>query len=58
MFGYCLKCNAVAMEGLCAVHGATQPMSHVTSADIHPLSNFEKEFINELKILLLHFTMH
>ena len=47
MLGWCEKCRAVAIEGLCSQHGTTKPLSHVNAVDVHPLSPFEKDFFNE-----------
>ncbi len=47
MLGWCEKCKAVAIDGLCPQHGITKPLSHVNSVDVHPLTPFEKSFYNE-----------
>lgn len=47
MLGWCYKCKAIAIEGLCPQHGKTRPLSHVNAIDVHPLSAFEKAFFNE-----------
>lgn len=47
MLGWCEKCKAVAIDGLCPKHGTTKPLSHVNAVDVHPLAPFEKVFFNE-----------
>lgn len=47
MYGWCDKCRAVVVDGLCSKHGATRPISHINAVDIHPLSTFEKVFFNQ-----------
>ena len=47
MYGWCEKCKAISIDGLCPQHGTTQPLSHVNAVDVHPLSPFEKTFFNE-----------
>lgn len=47
MFGWCPKCNTVALEGLCSKHGKTIPISAINSVDIRPLTELEKKLINE-----------
>lgn len=47
MYGWCEKCNAVALEGLCSVHGKTKPLSTINSIELRPLTEFEKCFLNE-----------
>ena len=47
MYGWCEKCNTVALEGLCSKHGKTKPISTINSIDMHPLPEFEKQIINK-----------
>lgn len=47
MFGWCFKCGAVALEGVCSKHGKTIPISAINSVDIRPLTELEKKLINE-----------
>ncbi|OGO03737.1 MAG: hypothetical protein A2Y60_07460 [Chloroflexi bacterium RBG_13_54_9] len=47
MLGWCEKCRAVAIDGMCSRHGTTKPLSHVSAVDVHPLSSFEKAFFND-----------
>ena len=47
MLGWCNKCNSVAIDGFCSIHGATRPLSHICAVDIRPLTSFEKDFFNE-----------
>ncbi len=47
MYGWCEKCRAIAIDGLCPQHGTTKPLSHVNAVDVHPLAPFEKAFFNE-----------
>jgi len=47
MLGWCEKCKAVSIDGLCSQHGVTKPLSHVNAVDVHPLAPFEKTFFNE-----------
>lgn len=47
MLGWCEKCKAVAIDGLCSQHGETKPLSHVNAVDVHPLAPFEKTFFND-----------
>ncbi len=47
MYGWCKECNAIANDGICSIHGNTTPLSSINAIDIHPLPEFEKQFINE-----------
>lgn len=47
MYGWCEKCRAVAIDGICSEHGEVTPLSFVNSQDLHPLPEFEKEFLNK-----------
>ena len=46
MYGWCEKCKALAIEGKCSEHGRTKPLSFINSIDVRPLTEFEKNFIN------------
>jgi 3'-phosphoadenosine 5'-phosphosulfate sulfotransferase (PAPS reductase)/FAD synthetase len=47
MYGWCEKCESIALDGLCSIHGKTKPISTINSIDIHPLTQFEKNFLNK-----------
>ncbi len=47
MLGWCDKCRAIAIDGLCPKHGTTRPLSHVNAIDVHPLAPFEKVLFNQ-----------
>ncbi|MCJ7816632.1 MAG: phosphoadenosine phosphosulfate reductase family protein, partial [Candidatus Aenigmarchaeota archaeon] len=47
MYGWCDKCEAITLEGLCSKHGETRPINSINSVDLHPLPEFEKKFLNK-----------
>jgi len=53
MYGWCNKCKAIAIEGLCSEHGKTKPMASINAIDLHSLTELEKEIINSKSNLKL-----
>jgi len=47
MYGWCDKCEAIALEGMCSEHGATKPISMINSVDLRPLTKLEKQLLND-----------
>lgn len=47
MHGWCEGCKAVAFDGICSEHGKTKPLGFINAIDVRPLTEYEKQIINE-----------